>query len=362
MSSRPQPPPPPAEKKSGGVVSGTKAGFKAVGAAGSGLRNSYRKLDDIQITRKGIVTKKQLSAGNVSYDRDTHIVAAKQDVSQFAPPPKKVIGSESLKGQVKTASSHLQPATATKPARPAPAAAPAPAPRPAAAGARSVPPPPPARSPATATPPPPPAYTTAPAPAASSSLTSRFGAMKLPSGGGGNTGGAGSTTASGAAADLKSAGASAKTVGGFASKYGSSVAAASNAKDPQAAAAALKAGPKPTFAELKAGAAAAQDLNRLHSQYAPQANALANQAGVAGVAGGRAPPPLPAHRSKPASDVDRRICTFDFAAQADGDLSIRPGDAVTVLDRTGDDNAWWRGRNERTGLEGVFPANYTKQA
>ena len=109
MTGRPQPPPPPqaGDKKSGGIMQSTKTGFKAVGSAGSGLRNQVKKLDEFSVTRKGLVRTNQMSAGNVGYDRDTHVVAAKQDVSQFAPPPKKVTGSESLKGQVKTASSNL---------------------------------------------------------------------------------------------------------------------------------------------------------------------------------------------------------------------------------------------------------------
>ncbi|KAJ5153326.1 uncharacterized protein N7482_009804 [Penicillium canariense] len=39
-----------------------------------------------------------------------------------------------------------------------------------------------------------------------------------------------------------------------------------------------------------------------------------------------------------------------------GDLALAPNDRVQVIEHMNDD--WWRGRNERTGREGIFPRSY----
>ncbi|KAJ5909688.1 hypothetical protein N7504_004331 [Penicillium tannophilum] len=39
-----------------------------------------------------------------------------------------------------------------------------------------------------------------------------------------------------------------------------------------------------------------------------------------------------------------------------GDLALQPNDRVQVIEHMNDD--WWRGRNERTGMEGIFPRSY----
>ncbi|KAJ5703791.1 hypothetical protein N7493_010929 [Penicillium malachiteum] len=39
-----------------------------------------------------------------------------------------------------------------------------------------------------------------------------------------------------------------------------------------------------------------------------------------------------------------------------GDLALVPNDRIQVMEHMNDD--WWRGRNERTGLEGIFPRSY----
>ncbi|KAI9855356.1 MAG: hypothetical protein M1813_009814 [Trichoglossum hirsutum] len=43
-----------------------------------------------------------------------------------------------------------------------------------------------------------------------------------------------------------------------------------------------------------------------------------------------------------------------------GDLALLPNDRISVLEYTNDE--WWKGRNERTGLEGVFPRGYVSVA
>ncbi|CAI7630592.1 hypothetical protein PCG10_007903 [Penicillium crustosum] len=39
-----------------------------------------------------------------------------------------------------------------------------------------------------------------------------------------------------------------------------------------------------------------------------------------------------------------------------GDLALQPQDRIQVTEHMNDD--WWRGRNERTGQEGIFPRSY----
>ncbi|KAJ5455090.1 hypothetical protein N7475_010211 [Penicillium sp. IBT 31633x] len=39
-----------------------------------------------------------------------------------------------------------------------------------------------------------------------------------------------------------------------------------------------------------------------------------------------------------------------------GDLALQPQDRVQITEHMNDD--WWRGRNERTGQEGIFPRSY----
>jgi len=49
---------------------------------------------------------------------------------------------------------------------------------------------------------------------------------------------------------------------------------------------------------------------------------------------------------------------YDYAAQAEGDLSFKVGDRIEILQKGEDGNEWWVGKVG--GREGQFPANYTK--
>ncbi|KAL6931676.1 hypothetical protein ACO0R3_003141 [Hanseniaspora guilliermondii] len=62
----------------------------------------------------------------------------------------------------------------------------------------------------------------------------------------------------------------------------------------------------------------------------------------------------------PPSYSASEYCTalYDYQAQQPGDLTIRQGDKIEVLDRATDPSGWWLGR--LNGVEGNFPANYVQ--
>ncbi|KAJ7171814.1 hypothetical protein C8R43DRAFT_979525 [Mycena crocata] len=74
----------------------------------------------------------------------------------------------------------------------------------------------------------------------------------------------------------------------------------------------------------------------------------------------RAPPPPPPLKPKPkiAPKVQYVVALYDFAAQADGDLSFNTGDRIEVVQRGASAEDWWTGRVN--GQEGVFPGNYVQ--
>lgn len=49
--------------------------------------------------------------------------------------------------------------------------------------------------------------------------------------------------------------------------------------------------------------------------------------------------------------------THPFTGQQPGDLSIVPGDRITVLTRTDSQYDWWEGRLA-DGRVGIFPSNF----
>ncbi|ORY07663.1 hypothetical protein BCR34DRAFT_18008 [Clohesyomyces aquaticus] len=50
---------------------------------------------------------------------------------------------------------------------------------------------------------------------------------------------------------------------------------------------------------------------------------------------------------------------YQYNAQDAGDLALMPNDKVVVTEYM--NNEWWKGRNERTGQEGIFPASYVRR-
>eukprot|EP00731_Ephydatia_muelleri_P029022 Em0020g666a len=57
-------------------------------------------------------------------------------------------------------------------------------------------------------------------------------------------------------------------------------------------------------------------------------------------------------------EAARVQAVFDFEPQEEGELRLRKGDTITVLDKS--DQNWWRGKNNTTGQEGMFPVPYVK--
>ncbi|KAF1940323.1 SH3-domain-containing protein [Clathrospora elynae] len=74
--------------------------------------------------------------------------------------------------------------------------------------------------------------------------------------------------------------------------------------------------------------------------------------------------PPPAYPSVPAAPVGPAVLAYaaamyQYNAQDTGDLALMPNDKVVVTEFM--NNEWWKGRNERTGMEGIFPASYVRK-
>ncbi|KAG6918697.1 hypothetical protein DXG01_012515 [Tephrocybe rancida] len=91
--------------------------------------------------------------------------------------------------------------------------------------------------------------------------------------------------------------------------------------------------------------------------YSPASSAASSLAATK-----RAPPPPPPlkPKPKPVPQIQYVIALYDFAAQADGDLSFNTGDRIEIVERTTNTEDWWTGRLH--GEQGVFPGNYVQDA
>ncbi|KAJ7293886.1 hypothetical protein C8J57DRAFT_1162760 [Mycena rebaudengoi] len=94
--------------------------------------------------------------------------------------------------------------------------------------------------------------------------------------------------------------------------------------------------------------------------YTPSSGGMAAVAASAVAATKRAPPPPPPLKPKPkiAPKIQYVVALYDFAAQADGDLSFNTGDRIEVVERGASAEDWWTGRVN--GQQGVFPGNYVQ--
>jgi hypothetical protein len=71
-------------------------------------------------------------------------------------------------------------------------------------------------------------------------------------------------------------------------------------------------------------------------------------------------PPPPAYTSAAEGPPPLAVASalYAFNPLDPGDLALLPNDRISVLEYT--NTEWWRGRNERTNQEGVFPRSYVK--
>lgn len=67
----------------------------------------------------------------------------------------------------------------------------------------------------------------------------------------------------------------------------------------------------------------------------------------------RAPPPPPPAMAKP--KIETCVALYDYAAQAEGDLSFNAGDRIELITKTESSEDWWVGRLGED--QGNFPAN-----
>ncbi|KAJ4485486.1 BAR-domain-containing protein [Lentinula aciculospora] len=85
-------------------------------------------------------------------------------------------------------------------------------------------------------------------------------------------------------------------------------------------------------------------------------------AAASAAAAKRAPPPPPPLKPKPKLVPKPLfvVALYDFAAQAEGDLSFNTGDRIEIVEKTASAEDWWTGK--LNGLQGVFPGNYVQEA
>ena len=58
------------------------------------------------------------------------------------------------------------------------------------------------------------------------------------------------------------------------------------------------------------------------------------------------------------AQVTTVVAAFDFEPQEDGELRLRKGDKITVLDKS--DANWWKGETADKKV-GMFPVPYVKE-
>lgn len=69
--------------------------------------------------------------------------------------------------------------------------------------------------------------------------------------------------------------------------------------------------------------------------------------------------PLPVPGAAPgATAAEKVVALHQYKPTAADELALEPGQAVLVLEKHAD--GWWKGRNEATGKEGVFPSNFVQ--
>lgn len=69
-----------------------------------------------------------------------------------------------------------------------------------------------------------------------------------------------------------------------------------------------------------------------------------------------APPPPAYAQTPPVLSISSAM--YAYTPTDAGDLALQPNDRIQVLEHMNND--WWRGRNERTNQEGIFPRSYVR--
>ncbi|KAF2130550.1 SH3-domain-containing protein [Dothidotthia symphoricarpi CBS 119687] len=107
-----------------------------------------------------------------------------------------------------------------------------------------------------------------------------------------------------------------------------------------------------------------QQLSQLNikSEPTPPPEKKSEAIGYYANASHNAPPP--AYPSAPTAPVGPPVLTYasamyQYNAQDAGDLALMPNDQVAVTEYMNAE--WWKGRNQRTGAEGIFPASYVRK-
>lgn len=105
-----------------------------------------------------------------------------------------------------------------------------------------------------------------------------------------------------------------------------------------------------------------QALSHITPAASPAPEKKENNAGYyADTATHNAPPP--AYPSAPATPAAPALAyasaLYQYNAQDAGDLALMPNDKVVVTEYM--NMEWWKGKNERTGMEGIFPASYVRK-
>ncbi|KAJ5114986.1 hypothetical protein NUU61_000745 [Penicillium alfredii] len=91
-------------------------------------------------------------------------------------------------------------------------------------------------------------------------------------------------------------------------------------------------------------------------QTPPMANASFNEkAALHNQYASPPPQPPPAYPQVPPI-MGLATALYAYTPTDAGDLALQPHDRIQVIEHMNDD--WWRGRNERTGQEGIFPRSY----
>jgi len=94
---------------------------------------------------------------------------------------------------------------------------------------------------------------------------------------------------------------------------------------------------------------------------APPPYSPGQQTNLSAIAAAKPKPPPPKPKpSRLTNAPAAEMCTalYDYAAQADGDLSFHAGDSIEIVQRTANENEWWTGK--LNGKQGQFPGNYVR--